>query len=164
MALAISLRDEPLPSGAHVVVHMGAGDPVRLVQTAVNNYGYYRSIHPDSLGYFAVSVFAVLGSVTIDTILAGMPHGQYATCRSDRLLAAFQVLPTIISTPAMTGEAAALQNVHFDVVLAPPDPAALAEIDPIDDDTLAVTCTNALLSEAHRLTRTFDSRHRNPLR
>jgi hypothetical protein len=161
MALSITLRNEPLPKGTNVVVHMGAGDAGRVTRSAVDNYGHYRPIHPDGLGYFAVSVFAALGTVTIEAILAGMPHGQYATCGADRLLANFTVLPTIVGVPFMTPEVEALQAVHFDVVLNPPRLPDLGEVDPVDDDALAAACTDALLPEVDRLIGVFGPRQRN---
>jgi muconolactone delta-isomerase len=65
---------------------MGAGDAGLITRAAVRNYGRYRPIHPEGFGYFAVSVFAVTGTVTTDAILAAMPHGQYSTCRAEHLL------------------------------------------------------------------------------
>ena len=164
MAPTIRLRDEPLRRDVEVVVHMGAGDAGLITRAAVRNYGRYRPVHPEGFGYFAVSVFAVTGTVTTDAILAAMPHGQYSTCRAEHLLAEFTVLPTAIAEPDMTAEVAALQSVHFDVLLMPPDLLAIRHVDPIDDAVLATACAEALAGDVARLLVVFGRRYPNPFR
>ncbi|MHB1772078.1 MAG: hypothetical protein ACYCST_10095 [Acidimicrobiales bacterium] len=143
---------------------MGAGDAGIIARAAVRNYGRYRPIHPEGIGYFAVSVFAVTSEVTTDAILAAMPQGQYSTCRAECLLAEFTVLPTAIADPDMTAEVAALQSVHFDVLLTPPDLPAIRHVDPIDDAVLTTACTEFLAGDVMRLLVVFGPRYPNPFR
>ena len=115
---------------------MGAGVIDTVVNAAVRNCGDYRGLAVDGLGVFAVSVFAVTGGVSQSTILDAMPQRQFAHSTVGRVASAgFEFLATSIEDPDLAPAVAAIQSVHYEIVLPAFDDARLSVLDPLTTST-----------------------------
>lgn len=157
--MTITIRDEPSPTPATLIIHMGAGAVESVVSAAVKNYGDYRSVGANGLGMFAVSVFAVLDGVTETEIVEALPQRSFARSTIGAVTdAGFAVLATTIDDPDLAPEIIAIQRVHFDVMLPHLTDIRIEELDPLDDETLEAVARDHLVPHAERLLALFGRR------
>jgi hypothetical protein len=129
------------------------------VDAAVRHYGEYRSVTDDGSGIFAVSVFAVIGTVTEAEILAALPQRSYGRSTVGAIRqAGFDLLATSIVDDAMEARVAALQSAHFDIVLPELRDERLRERDPLDDEDLEMTARAHLGVQVEQLLALFETR------
>jgi len=159
--VTVTVRSEPLPHPTTLVIHMGAGAVESLVNAAVRNYGEYRTLTPDGLGAFAVSVFAVARGVSEVEIIEALPQRSFARSTVGAVTdAGFGLLATSIADVHLAPAIAAIQHVHFDIVLPALGDARLLEVDPIDDEALEAAVRHHLAPHADRLLAVFGPRQR----
>jgi hypothetical protein len=159
--VTIVLRREEPPAPATLAIHMGAGAVDTVVNAALRNYGEYREVTDDGLGIFAVSVFAVAAGVTEATILDALPQRSFARSTVGRVsTAGFALLPTSVVDPELAADIAAIQHVHFDIVLPAIEDERLAATDPLDDEDLELLVRSHLHRHAERLLALFGERVR----
>lgn len=159
--MAVTLRHEPSPPSATLVIHMGAGAVATVVQAAIRNYGEYRSVTDDGLGLLGVSVFAATKGVSEAQILTALPQRSYATAPVGVVQGAgFDVVATSMDDAELDHAISAIQPVHFDIVLPAPADHRLVNTDPIDDEDLAEAVASAISAPAERLLALFGPRHR----
>lgn len=101
-----------------LLVHMGAGSPDTVVDSALRAFHDYEDVIHGLRGAFTVSVFGLVRGVTVSQVLAEMPHKTYGVARFGDLREEFEVWPTTITGTAIESR---LQAVHFDIVLAKDD-------------------------------------------
>lgn len=107
-----------LDDDAIVLIHMGAGDPVGVARSAMANYWSYVGVRDPSIGLLTVSVFAATDGVSEDDITGAFRHNQFGRAAFGSLReAGLEVIPTTIDDEGMAPAIAALQHVHFDIVL-----------------------------------------------
>ncbi len=159
--MTVTVRDDESPAPTTLIIHMGVGAAEAVVGAAVRNYGDYRTLTADGLGVFAVSLFAIRNGVTEAEILGALPQRSFARSTVGAVSAAgFGILATTIDDPDLAPEIAALQRVHFDIVLPPLDDPLLAELDPLDDEALEGAVRDHLLPQVERLLARFGPRER----
>jgi hypothetical protein len=159
--VTVILRDEPLPEGATVLIHMGAGAVATALDAAVRHYGEYRSVTGNGLGIYAVSVFAVVGGVTEAEILDALPQRSYGHSTVGAIRdAGFELLATSMIDDAMDVAIVALQPAHFDVVLPELHDARLRTNDPLDDADLETVARAHLSPHVEQLLALFEPRRR----
>lgn len=140
---------------------MGAGAVESVVTAAIRNYGEYRAVSPDGRGLLCVSVFAVAAGVTEATILAALPQRSFGRSSVGAISeASFGLLPTSLEDPDLAEDIAAIQHVHFDVLLPALDDDRLAAVDPIEDEDLEQAAREHLRPHAERLLALFVPRLR----
>src|SRR3546814_16207697 len=129
--MTFSLRSERAPAELTLLIHMGAGAVQTVVNAAVRNYGEYRSVTTDGLGLFTVSVFAIDDSRSENDILAALPQRSFARITVGAVTrAGYGLLPTSTDDPDLPPAVAAIQQVHFDIVLPSLDDHRLATLAP----------------------------------
>ncbi len=152
--MTITIRDEGLPLPHSLVIHMGAGAIDTVVNAAVRNYGDYRHVAADGLG-----VFAVTDGVSQSMILDALPQRQFARSTVGLVAGAgFEILATSIEDSDLAPAVAAIQTVHYDIVLPAFDDARLSVLDPLDDEDLEETARLHPNSHAERLLTLFGPR------
>lgn len=157
--MSIIVRSEPAPAPATLVIHMGAGAVESVVSAAVRNYGEYRGLGPEASGVFAVSVFAVAGDVTEAEIVDALPQRSFARSTIGAVSGGgFGLLATSIVDADVDPALAAIQHVHYDVVLPALDDPRLATLDLTDDEALEAVARMHLAPHAERLLALFGPR------
>lgn len=159
--MTVVLRAEPAPRPATLVIHMGAGAVESVVNATIRNYGEYRAATADGRGLLAVSVFAVTDGVSEATILDALPQRSFARTTAGAVVdAGFGLLASSIEDPDLDPAIAAIQHVHFDVVLPALDDDRLGTLDPIDDEELELAVRAHVAPHAERLVALFGPRLR----
>lgn len=159
--MSITIRSGPAPGPTTLVIHMGAGAAESVVSAAVRNFGEYRGLGPDGSGVFAVSVFAVAGGITEAAIVEALPQRSFARSTVGAVTGAgFALLATSIADVDVDPAIAAIQNVHYDIVLPALDDARLMNLDPLEDEALEAAARAHLAPHAHRLLALFGPRQR----
>ena len=157
--MKIVLRSDRLPAPATLVIHMGAGAVESLVNAALRNYGEYRTLTPDNSGIFAVSVFAVADGITEADILEALPQRSFARASVGAVTdAGFDLMPTSLIDADVDDAIAAIQRVHYDIVLPAIHDARLTALDPLDDESLEMAAREHLQPHAERLLALFGAR------
>ena len=157
--MTLHLREDQPPAPATLVIHMGAGAVATVVNAAVRNYSSYRPITADGLGVFAVSVFAVAAGVSEETILDALPQRSFARSTVGAVIdGGFGLLPTSADDPDLAADIAAIQHVHFDIVLPALADDRLASSDTLDDEDLEAHARSHLHPHADRLLALFGPR------
>lgn len=157
----MTLRSEPAPAAATLVIHMGAGAIESVVSAAVRNYAEYRDLGPDGSGVFAVSVFAVAGDITEAEIVDALPQRSFARSTVGAVTSAgFGLLATSIVDVEVDPAIAAIQNAHYDIVLPTLDDDRLMSLDPLEDEALEAAAREHLAPHAERLLALFGPRQR----
>jgi hypothetical protein len=150
------LREDPPLDADAPLVHMGAGDVRLAAESAIRNYSIYRGIQ-GAPGLLTVSVYGAIRGISVEQIVAEMPHGQYGTASHRKVAnAGFDVIPTTIhGTPIPEW----LMALHHDIVL-PLDLDLAPEVlaDP-DEEATEHTCA-ALAEPLARLMTLFEPRER----
>lgn len=140
---------------------MGAGAVESVVSAAVRNYGEYRGLGPEASGVFAVSVFAVAGDVTEAEIVQALPQRSFARSTVGVVTGAgFGLLASSMVDSDLDPALAAIQHVHYDIVLPALDDPRLASLDPIEDEALEAAAREHLAAHAERLLALFGPRQR----
>ncbi|HEY9558570.1 MAG TPA: hypothetical protein VIR58_17660 [Acidimicrobiales bacterium] len=130
-----------------------------VVNAAVRNYGEYRSVTTDGLGLFTVSVFAIDDSRSENDILAALPQRSFARITVGAVTrAGYGLLPTSTDDPDLPPAVAAIQQVHFDIVLPSLDDTRLVALDPLDDEDLEYAARDHLVIAVERLLALFGPR------
>ncbi len=160
--MTIYLRRASPPPRTTLLIHMGAGHESVVVEKAVADYGDYRELRDDGLGYFCVSVYAIADGVSEDEILAAMPHTQFGRATVEQVLASYGLLPTTIvgneDTP-LPEAVARIQHVHYDIVLVGDD-GRFRDADPADTEELAALARKILAEPTAALLQLFAPRSR----
>lgn len=111
--MGIVLRSSfELQDDDEVLIHMGAGAAGHVIRAALNNYRDYAAIRPP--GAFTVSVYAAIGGVSEQMIVAAMPQRQYGVATYGELRRLFELWPTTDEDADLDD---AVKEVHFDIVL-----------------------------------------------
>lgn len=116
--MTVQLRpDDELPDDAVVLIHMGAGNPATAAQAAIRNFEEYVGVQSAS-GLFTISVFAATDGISETDITNAFGYKQFGRAFYGSLRSAgVKLIATTITDPDMQVEIAALQRVHFDLVL-----------------------------------------------
>ena len=108
-----------------------------------------------------MSVFAVAGGVTEAAIIEALPQRSFARATVGAVIdAGFGLLATSLTAVGLAPAVAAIQHVHFDIVLPAVGDPRLAELDPVDDEGLESAVRDHLAPQADRLVALFGPRLR----
>lgn len=119
--MTVTIRSEAEPTPATLVIHMGAGAAESVVSAAVRNYGEYRALALD--GREASSPCRSLRWLAVSAKRRSSRPSRSAASRSSVGAvtgAGFGLLATSIADADLDPAIAAIQHVHFDIVLLPP--------------------------------------------
>jgi hypothetical protein len=151
----ITIRDEPLPDNATVLLQMGRGDirgNAQLLDNVRRGHDHWFDVL-DSCGRFAISVYALEG-ISEDELLSQLPNAAFGRSTIGAIQdAGFQMLGTTIRIPASV-PAHALQPWHFTVFLK--SPGLTSELR--NDDDLWTAIKPALAIDLEHLLELFEPR------
>jgi hypothetical protein len=151
----ITIRHEPLPDNATVLLQMGRGDvrgTSQLLDNVRRGHDHWFNVL-DSCGRFAISVYALAG-ISEDELLAQLPNAAFGRSTIGAIEdAGFQMLGTTIRIPASV-PAHALQPWHFTVLLK--SPGLMSELR--NDDDLWTTIKPSLAIDLGHLLELFEPR------
>ncbi len=155
--MQIELRaDDPGLGDGDILVHMGAGDAGLVALSAARNREAY-SVLVGPPGIFAVSVYAAVRGITVERVLAGMPHRQYGSATYGQIrTAGFELIPTYVYGTAIEDD---LMGVHYDIAIPVPQTIAANDLHDADERSQR-QIEQALADPLGRLLKLFEPRQR----